>query len=219
MKKKLALLLSLLMALTCFTFAFAACGNEAAEEAAEDAAEEAADPGDANVESFDGPSVGYDGDDWAEYAVHQYLAEQIASQYDAPEGSISIPVVRIVDRDEDSDDGDVDIKGDFWVYNYVVEGDTLKCVSGGNHSGQMELIQAGGGYSVKEFEGVKDGGAFEASARDIFEEKYDDFMALQDDRDGLEALRAKGIATYVKAKGLSVTKYQDEGWDPVDIPL
>lgn len=220
MKKKLALFLSLLMALTCFTFAFSACGKEAAEEAAEDAAENAAEATEEElVDTFDGPALGYDGDDWAEYAVYQYLAEQIGSQYDQPDGAICLPVVRIIDRDEDSDDGDIDIEGDFWVFNYVVDGDTLKCVSGGAHPGQMELINVGGGFSVKEFEGVADGGAYESSAKDIFEENFDKFMEVSNDKEGLEAARAKGIATYVKAKGLSVTKYQDEGWDPVDIPL
>ena len=221
MKKKLALLLSLLMVLTCFSFALSACGS-AANEAAEEAAEEAADAADtaeeAAVDTFNGMELGYEGDDWAEYAVYQYLAKQIAPQYEPPEGAISLPIVRIVEKDTD-EDGDVDISGDFWILNYVIEGDTLKCVSGGAHPGKMELIPVGSGYSVKEFEPVADGGAFESSARDIFEENYDKFMEVQGDEAGREELRAKGIAAYVKTMGLDVTKYQDEGWDPVDIPL
>ena len=136
-----------------------------------------------------------------------------------PEGAVSIPIVQVVDEDVDSDDGEAEVKGDFWVFNYVIEGDTLKMVSGGNHPGKMELIQAGSGYSVQEFEQVGDGSNFEPTARDIFEEHYDAFMKVNGDQDSRETLRAQIIADYVKANGLSVTKYQDEGWDPVDIPL
>jgi hypothetical protein len=44
-------------------------------------------------------------------------------------------------------------------------------------------------------------------------------MEVQGDQEGREELRAQGLAAYVKAMGLNVTKYQDEGWDPVDLPL
>ena len=217
MKKKSMLLLSLVMAFCLtLTFGLGACGNNASQQqpAEEPAAEE-----EAAVETFDGPSVGYTGDQWSEYAIYQYLTEQVAPNYEMPEGAFTVPVVRIIDSETDSDDGDMDVLGDFWVFNYVVEGDTLKCVSGGDHCGKMELIQVGEGYSVKEFEQVGDGANFEPTARDIFEEHYDKFMEVQSDQDGREKARAEGLAAYVKAKGLNVTKYQDEGWDPVDIPL
>ena len=227
MKKRLALFLSLMMVLGCFTLAFSACGKEAAEDAAEateeaagETAEDAAETAEETATgTSEGAALGYDGDDPAELAVYRYLAEQIGSQYDLPDGAVCLPVVRVIDRDDDSDDGDADIEGDFWVYNYVVEGDTLKCISGGAHPGQIELNKTGDGFSVDEFEAVADGGAYEASAKDIFEENYDKFVEVSSDDKGREELRAKGIATYVKALGLPVTKYQDEGWDPVDIPL
>jgi hypothetical protein len=168
-----------------------------------------------------GTKYGYMGQDPAECAVWKYMAEDIASQYgpDDKEGVISVPVIQIVKKDEDNEDGEVDFYGDFWVYNYVVEGDTLKCVSGGSHPGKMEVVKDGDTYVVKEFEQVKDGGEFEPSARDIFEESYDDFMKIYSDSDTREKLRAQGLADYVKTNGLSVTKYQDEGWDPVDLAL
>lgn len=168
-----------------------------------------------------GTKYGYMGQDPAECAVWKYMAEDIASQYgpDDKDGVISVPVVQIVKTDKDSEDGEVDFYGGFWVYNYVVEGDTLKCVSGGSHPGKMEVVKNGDEYIVKEFEPVQDGGAFESSARDIFEESYDDFMKVNGDADAREKLRAQGLADYVKTNGLSVTKYQDEGWDPVDLAL
>jgi hypothetical protein len=171
-----------------------------------------------------GTQYGYMGQDPAECAVWKYLATEIASQYDAGEGTdvITVPVVRIIKTDRDNDDGDdndVEFYGDFWVNNYVVEGDTLKCVSGGDYAGKIEVIKTGDEYTVKEFEQVQDGGNFEPSARDIFEEDYDAFMKVYSDTDGLKTLRTKGLSDYVKTNGLSVTKYQDEGWDPVDLDL
>ena len=222
MKKKLAILLSLLMVLS-FT-ALTACGggSTASEEpaatepeAAADATEETTD----QTDPVDGASYGYTGTDPVEAAVYQYMAETVASQYDPPEGAVSIPIVQIIEKDVDSDDGEAEVKGDFWIFNYVIEGDTLKMVSGGNHPGKMELIQVGSGYSVKEMETVADGGSFESSAKDIFEEQYDQFIKINSDADAREALRAQTIADYVKANGLEVTKYQDEGWDPVNLKL
>ena len=172
-----------------------------------------------------GAKYGYMGQDPAELAVWKYLAEDIGSQYgpDDKTGIISIPVVQIIktdaDDDDDDDDGEVEIYGDFWVFNYKVDGDTLVCVSGGAHPGKFELVRSGDEYTVKEFEGVADGGSYESSARDIFEEDYDKFVAISSDDTAREALRAQGLADYVKTNGLSVTKYQDEGWDPIDLDL
>lgn len=216
MKKKLALLLSLLMAMTCFVFGACGGGSEPAEEPAEEpAAEEAVD----ETDPVDGSAYGYVGDDPVQAAVYQYLVEEIAPQYEPPEGAVSIPIVQFINEDIDSDDGEAEVEGDFWIFNYVIEGDTLKMVSGGNHPGEMELIQVGSGYSVTSFEQVGDGSNFEPTAREIFEERYDTFMEFNSDKEAQESLRAQIIADYVKANGLSVTKYQDEGWDPIDIPL
>jgi hypothetical protein len=162
---------------------------------------------------------GYTGTDPIEAAVYQYLCETIAPQYDMPEGAITIPVVQVIDVDVDDDDGDAEVLGDFWVLNYVVEGDTLKCVSGGAHPGKMDLNKVGDAYVVEEFEGVQDGSNYDSSAKDIFEEHYDEFSKVSSDEKTREKVRAENIANYVKATGLNVTKYQDEGWDPVELAL
>jgi hypothetical protein len=173
----------------------------------------------AEPEISEGAKYGYAGNDPVELAVYKYMVETVAPAYELPEGAVSIPVVTVIDVEKDDDDGDVEVLGDFWIWNYVVEGDTLKCVSGGAHPGKMDLNKSGDGYVVEEFEVVKDGGEYESSAKDIFEEKYDEFSKVNSDNDAREKLRAEGIANYVKANGLSVTKYQDEGWDPVDLNL
>jgi len=183
---------------------------------AEDAA---ADTADDQAAAANGAAFVYTGNDPVQAAIYQYLAETIAPNYDFPEGAVCVPVVQLVDEDVDTDDGEAEAKGDFWVYNYVIEGDTLKCVSGGNHAGKMELVKSGDGYAVKEFEQVADGGSFEPTARDIFEEHYDAFMKINSDEKTRESLRQKNLVEYVKANGLNVTKYQDEGWDPVELAL
>lgn len=222
MRKKLAILLSLLMALTCFMFT--ACGSNASQEAAEEAAEDAAEATEEAAEEaltdpVNGAIYGYSGDDPVQAAVYQYLVEKVAPLYDLPDGAISIPIVQLVDEETDADDGEAEVKGDFWILNYVIEGDTLKCVSGGNHPGKMELIQVGEGYTVEEFDEVGDGSNFEPTARDIFEEKYDTFMEVNGDQEARESLRQQIMIDYIKANGLNVTKYQDEGWDPVELAL
>ena len=74
-------------------------------------------------------------------------------------------------------------------------------------------------YTVTAFDVVEDGGNFESSAKEIFGDKYDQFMAAESDQEAREALRKHIIETYVKANGLEVTKYQDYGWDPVELSL
>ena len=66
---------------------------------------------------------------------------------------------------------------------------------------------------------VEDGGEFESSAKEIFGDNYDKFMQINSDSDTREKIRAEIAAEYVKQNGLSVTKYQDADWDPVDLPL
>ena len=167
-----------------------------------------------------GTQWGYMGQDPVECALWKYLAEDVAAGY-APEDKtdiISIPVVTIIKKEE-GEDGDTHICGDFWVDNYKVDGDTLVCVSGGAHPGMAHIAKDGDTYKVVDFEGVKDGGDFEPSAKEIFGDDFDKFMEVNGDSDAREALRAKGIADYVKTNGLSVTKYQDEGWDPIELDL
>ena len=167
-----------------------------------------------------GTQWGYMGQDPVECAVWQYLAEDVASEYgpDDKTDIVSVPVVSII-KTEEGEDGDTHISGDFWVYNYKINGDTLECVSGGSHPGMAHVAKDGDTYKVVDFEGVKDGGDFEPSAKEIFGDDYDKFTEINGDSDARDALRDQGLADYVKTNGLAVTKYQDEGWDPVELAL
>ena len=42
-------------------------------------------------------------------------------------------------------------------------------------------------------------------------------MKVHSDSDARDELRRITVSDYVKMNGLSVTQYQDEGWDPVEL--
>lgn len=165
-----------------------------------------------------GTQYGYMGQDPVECAVWKYLCEDISVMYDKPADSITVPVVQII-KTEEGDDGDARVYGDFWVYNYAINGDTLEFKSGGAHPGMMRVAKDGDEYKVVEFTPVEDGSNFESSAKEIFGDDSDKFMQITADSDAREKLRAQGLADYVKTNGLAVTKYQDYDQDPVDLDL
>ena len=172
----------------------------------------------AEAPATDGSEYGYTGEDPVVAAVYKYLAEDLAKEYQPDADTLSVPVVCIVATKE-GEDGTTDVYGDFWINNYKVEGDTLKTVSGGNHPGVMHVAKDGDSYVVTSFDQVADGGEFESSAKEIFGDDYDAFMKIYSDSDAIDKERAAVLAAYVKANDLAVTKYQDEGWDPVDLAL
>lgn len=163
--------------------------------------------------SIDGKVYGYGGDDPVEAACYEYMVETVAKQYDAAD--VSIPNVNIVNVDYTPED-EILAAGDFWVFNYNIDGDTLKCVSGGNYPGVMHISKDG--YKVTEFEEVTDGEDFEVSAKALFGDDYDAFMDVYSDDTAREENRKFTIKDYVSYNGLEITKYQDEGWDPVELP-
>ena len=164
------------------------------------------------VDYIDGAAYGYGGDDPIEAACYQYMAETVSKDYDAAE--YSIPTVNIVNEDLTQDDEYL-VYGDFWVENYNAEGDVLKCVSGGNYPGCMHISKDD--YTVTAFDEVADGGEFDKSAREIFGDNYDAFMAVYGDSDANEKDRLITISDFVNLNGLEFNYYQDEGWDPVEL--
>lgn len=165
--------------------------------------------GDAGV---DGSAYGYAGDDPVECAVYKYMAEEASKDYDAAD--VSIPVVEIIGVDTSQAD-EIVVYGDFWVNNYNIEGDTLKCVSGGNYPGVFHMTKD---YKVTNFDVVEDGGNFESSAKELFGDRYEDFMKIYSDSDKINEDRKITVSDYRNLNGLTeVTKMQDEGWDPVDL--
>ena len=203
MKKRF--FIALLMAVLAMTFCLAGCGNT--EEATAD------EPPEVIEETPAGPGAayGYGGEDLVEAAVYQYMAEEVSKNFD--QADASIPTVNIVFVDYTQED-EVVVYGDFWVENYNIEGDTLKCVSGGNFPGIMHISKD---YVVTAFDPVADGAGFDASARELFGDYYEDFMKVYSDRDARDELRKITVTDYVFYNDLPVKQFQDEGWEPVEL--
>jgi hypothetical protein len=122
--------------------------------------------------------------------------------------------VNIVHEDLTQED-EVLVYGDFWIYNYNTDGDTFKCVSGGSYPGCMHVSKADN--TVTAFDVVADGGNWEESAKEIFGDSYEEFMAAHSDSDANDELRKIIVSDYVNLNGLDIKFYQDEGWDPVEL--
>ena len=145
-------------------------------------------------------------------AISDYLVKEIGSQY--LQGELCVPVLMMVSTEE-PDDVQKLVWGDFWVFNYNIAGDTLKTVSGGNHSGCMLLQRKNGALVVTSFEQTEDGARNEISAKRIFGKHYDVYQNMHSNQDVREAVRHEQLKEYARRNGLSVRYYQDYGWDAV----
>ena len=148
-------------------------------------------------------------------AIDRYLVEEIGKHY--AQGEHCVPIHNVVAIDE-SNAEDILVWGDFWVFNYNQVGDTLKCVSGGNHPGLMHVRQTDNGFEVNSFDQVEDGSSNLQSAKRIFGDIYEAYQAINSNKEDREKLRAEGLATYVKKQGLSATTYEDYGWPAKQLP-
>lgn len=144
----------------------------------------------------------------------RYLADSIAPAYAPFELTIPYASMTCVDG---ADSTDFKVWGDFWVLNYNVVGDTLKCVSGGNYPGLMHMLKVGENYEVTAFDQVEDGSRFDSSARRIFGDYYDALRAVSGDEKYREKARHDAIVQYVKENALTVKFYQDYGWPAVSL--
>lgn len=145
-------------------------------------------------------------------AISDYLVKEIGANYS--QGEICVPVLMLVSTEEPDDEQTL-VWGDFWVFNYDFAGDTLKTVSGGNHSGCMLLQRKNGALTATDFEQTEDGAGNEVSAKRIFGKHYDVYQNMHSNQDVREAVRHEQLKEYVRRNGLSVHYYQDYGWDAV----
>lgn len=155
-------------------------------------------------------------------AICDYLVNEIGEHYLHDAGKmpavqdICIPTLTIV-ASEQADSNYVPVLCDCWVFWYTPSGDTLKCVSGGNHSGLMSLEVSDGKYTVTSFEQTADGAGWEPSARRIFGSYYDVFQNMHSNHDLQEAVRREQLRYYLKRHNLPYRYYQDYGWPAVEI--
>lgn len=151
--------------------------------------------------------------------ISEYLVKEIGPNYS--QGDICIPVLMLV-ATVDEESYIKKVLGDFWVFNYNIVGDTLKTVSGGNHSGAL-LLSKGGGERVREewkvtnFEQTEDGAGNEESAKRIFGDYYDVYQNMHANQDVREAVRREQLQQYVRSHNMPIKYYQDYGWDAVEL--
>ena len=144
-------------------------------------------------------------------AVNKYLTEKIGPQY--RQGDVCIPFNTFISIDE-SKRNDIQVMGDFWVYNYTVDGEKLETVSGGNHPGKMHLRQTPDGqYVVTSFDTVADGTKFVSTATRIFGKQYGEFQSANSDGAKREQIRQDALSCYVTSHEIPVKEYQDYGWE------
>lgn len=123
-------------------------------------------------------------------AIRTYLLREIAPLYRQAE--FCVPTLMMV-RETDTE-----VWGDFWVFWYEQSGDTLRIVSGGNHSGRMTIAQQDGKPVVTAFEQTVDGAGNDASARRIFGSYYDIYMNMHSNESVREAVRAEQLGEYLR---------------------
>lgn len=161
------------------------------------------------------PAYQYPGSEVFYSVLYQYIADEFGKNYDAADVGIPCPIILSVDE---SNPEDILVYGNFCYYNYKLNGDILEMTSGGSYPGVIHMKKTDDGYTATSSEIVADGEDFTESAKKIFGGKYDDFTKLQSDDKEAEKTRAQIIANYVAANNLSITAYQDYGWDPVQLP-
>ena len=147
-------------------------------------------------------------------AISDYLEHYIGEHY--LKGEICVPTLMIV-ASERADSDYFPVLCDCWVFWYNVVGDTLKCVSGGNHSGLMSLEGENGHYTVTAFEQTVDGAGNEASAKRIFGGYYDIYQNMHSNEAVREAVRKEQLQDYIKRNNLPYKYYQDYGWPAVEL--
>ncbi len=149
-------------------------------------------------------------------AISDYLVKEIGSLYSP--GEVCVPVLMVVATEEKDADNTL-VWGDFWVFNYNLVGDTLKTVSGGDHSGCITLTRANNDslLQVMAFEQTEDGAGNEASAKRIFGKHYDVYQNMHSNEDVREAVRKEQLKEYVRQHNLNVHYYQDYGWPAVEL--
>jgi hypothetical protein len=143
-----------------------------------------------------------------EQAIKRYLVNEIGKDY--AQGEYCVPSHMTVGID-DSNPEDIKFWGDFWIHNYNQVGDTLKCVSAGNHLGLMHIRKTEKGFQVTAFDQVADGADNLPSAKKIFGDKYEYYIKLCSNGWREECIM-NDVERYATEHNLTATMYQNFGW-------
>ncbi|MBE5846121.1 MAG: hypothetical protein E7300_00385 [Lachnospiraceae bacterium] len=137
--------------------------------------------------------------------AYNYLAFDKAQGFDP--GHAIIPYVCIVDMDE-SDPEDVLLYGDFYLWEFEKQEDTLKCVSSSHIPGVMHMKRTGDNEAAIYDAFAFDEGLTDADVVSLFGSYYDHYITLSSDKEMRDSEMAQIIADYVHANRLEVGKYQ-----------
>ena len=163
------------------------------------------------------PEFVYTGDDAAIAAICAYMGEKVSDMYYDAEGqAIRIPAYVIYGEIER--DGKLYVFGNFTEMFYILNGNILECVSGGNYQARFTLTEVSNGYEVESVEAAEDGGGFDESLKRLtegFDGMYDAFFDTASGRE--EAARMEFLKMYVALTNADIRYYKDFGWDPVEI--
>ncbi len=150
-----------------------------------------------------------------EAAAARYTAS-LGDDYLKPEGAVSVPAPVILRIGETEDRAEV--LGNFWVFNYVPDGEVLSCVSGGEAPGVMTLAKEDGLWNAVSLERAGDGDSY---YEDILRFSDGDAelegLFLDSSGDALKDVRLRYLRAYVSDNGLKFTAYRDFGWDAVPL--
>ena len=159
----------------------------------------------------------YTGNDKYLKPITDYLIKQ---EYFFSESTIFIPSPNIIKYDE-SDLNDIKIYGDFWIYGYVLVGDTLHNDKGGSFPGCMHLSNKNEEINVVSFDIAEDGSNFDESIKKICnndKELYEKmFEAMDSTTDESINIRKEYIKMYRDEYDLDIKYYKDYGWRRVSI--
>ena len=147
-------------------------------------------------------------------AISDYLEKEVGSHY--LQGEHCIPILMMV-SEEETDNGSCDVFCDCWVEWYNVAGDTLKTVSGGNHSGRMTLVYSGGLPVITSFEQTTSGAGNAASAERIFGQHFDVYQNIHSNGKVREAVRREHLNDYIRKHQLNIRYYQDYGLKAIEL--
>ncbi len=140
-------------------------------------------------------------------AISDYLVSEIGSRY--LQGELCVPELMMIAETDSL------VWGDFWIFWYNHDGDTLLTVSGGNHAGMMTISYENHQPRVTSFVETEDGAGNVASAQRIFGEHYDIYQNMHSNSSLREAIRQEQLSEYVRQHDLPFRYYKDYGWQAV----
>ncbi len=165
------------------------------------------------------PRYTYTGSDAVEAAVAEYTAD-LGKMYQTQEDSVSVPAPIILQTGE-KENGDLEVYGNFWTFNYVLKGTVLECISGGEAPGILTLRREGDGWKADTFDEAEPGEGFGEELKRL---SHGDEALLKgyyeaSDTSGKLYLntRIRYLREYVTSNGLKAEAYQDYGWEPVPL--